>query len=95
MVDKNHRFFIFIERIISDNVKYRIDLLHQVDVDVLTICAILKEEFDDQVTWVYNDIYNFIYQLEGGLKKRELNSEELLKILEQFKNDNTEFFLFY
>ena len=50
------------------------------------------EEFGDQVTWVYNDIYNFIYQFEGGLKERELDSEEFLKILEQFKNDNTNFF---
>ena len=52
----------------------------------------MKEEFGDQVTWVYNDIYNFIYQFEGGLKERELDSEEFLKILEQFKNDNTNFF---
>ena len=54
----------------------------------------MKEEFGDQVTWVYNDIYNFIYQLEGSLEKRELDSEEFLNILEQFKNDNTEFFYF-
>ena len=32
--------------------------------------------------------------MEGGLKKKELDSEKLLKILEQFKNDNTEFFYF-
>ena len=94
MVDENHRFFMSIERIIPDNVKHRIDLLHRAGVDVPTIRAILKEEFGDQVTWVYNDIYNFIYQLEGGLEKRELDSEELLKILEQFKDDNTEFFYF-
>ena len=41
---------------------------------------------------VYNDIYNFIYQLEGsGSEKREFDAEEFIKILEQFKHDNSEF----
>src|SRR5436190_17020477 len=94
MVDESHQFFMSNERSIPNDVKQRIELLHHAGVDVPTIRSILKEEFGDCVTWVYNDIYNFIYQLEGGLEKRELDSEELLKILEQFKDDNTEFFYF-
>jgi len=50
MVDENHQFFISIEWIIPDNIKYRIDLLYQTDVNVLTIRTILKKEFSDQVT---------------------------------------------
>lgn len=91
MVNEHYRFFMSNERFIPDNVKQRIVLLHRAGVDVPTIRAILKEEFGDQVTWVYNDVYNFIYQIEGSLEKRELDSEEFLKTLEQFKNDNSEF----
>ena len=69
-------------------------LLHRAEVDVPTIRSILKEEFGDQITWMYNDLYNFIYKIEGSLEKRELDSEEFLRILEQFKNDNTEFFYY-
>ena len=91
MVDEHHRFFMSNERSIPDNVKQRIELLRHAGVDVPTIRAILKEEFGDCVTWVYNDIYNFIYQLEGsGSEKREFDAEEFIKILEQFKNDNSE-----
>ncbi|CAG8463551.1 7835_t:CDS:2 [Scutellospora calospora] len=44
---------------------------------------------------MYDDIYNFVYHLEGSsLEKREFNAEEFIKILEQFKYDNTEFFYF-
>ena len=50
IVDENHQFFISIEWIIPDNIKYRIDLLYQTDVNVLTIRTILKKEFSDQVT---------------------------------------------
>jgi hypothetical protein len=37
MVDENHQFFMLNERIIPDNVKQRIGLLHQAGVDVPTI----------------------------------------------------------
>ncbi|CAG8621168.1 9243_t:CDS:2 [Gigaspora margarita] len=52
-------------------------LLRQAGIDVLTIHAILKEEFGDHVSWMYDDIYNFIYYLEGsGLEKREIDAED-------------------
>ncbi|RIB30355.1 hypothetical protein C2G38_2152825 [Gigaspora rosea] len=65
-------------------------------IDVLTICAILKEEFGDYITWMHDDIYNFIYHLEElGSEKREIDAEEFVKILDQFKYDNAEsFFIF-
>ncbi|CAB4478770.1 unnamed protein product [Rhizophagus irregularis] len=95
MVDEYHRFFMSNERNIPDDVKQRIALLRRAGVDVPTIRAILKEEFGDCVTWVYNDIYNFIYQLEGsGSEKKEFDAEEFIKVLEQFKYDNDEFFYY-
>ncbi|GET53520.1 protein FAR1-RELATED SEQUENCE 5-like [Rhizophagus irregularis DAOM 181602=DAOM 197198] len=72
-----HQFFISNEQSISNDVKQQIALLRHASVDVLTIYAILKKKFDDCVTWVYNDIYNFIYQLEGtGSEKKEFDAEE-------------------
>ncbi|RIB12650.1 hypothetical protein C2G38_2200054 [Gigaspora rosea] len=57
--------------------------------------ALLKEEFDDHVTWMYDDIYNIIYHLEGSdLEKREIDAEEFVKILDQFKYDDAEFFYY-
>jgi hypothetical protein len=94
MVDESHRLFMSNERVIPEDVKQQIALLHRAGVNVPTIRAILKEKFGDQAIWVYSDIYNFIYKLEGSLEKRELDSEEFVKILEQFKGDNAEFFYY-
>ena len=95
MVDENYRRFISIEWNIPDNVKQWIELLCQAGVCVPTIRAILKEEFGNHITWMYNNIYNFIYQMEGfSLEKKELDAEEFIKILENFKYNNEEFLYF-
>jgi len=83
IVDKNYQHFMSNERSISDNVKQRIEILRHAGVDVIIIHSILKEEFGNCVTWVYSDLYNFIYKLKGsGIDKRELDAEEFVKILE-------------
>ncbi|CAG8768422.1 12533_t:CDS:2, partial [Dentiscutata heterogama] len=74
MIKENHRFFMYIKQNILDDVKQQIELLHQAGVDVPTICAILKEEFEG-----------------SGLEKRQLDAEEFVKILDQFKYDDAEF----
>jgi len=52
-------------------------------VDVITIRSILKEEFGNCITWVYSNLYNFIYKLKGSrTDKRELDAKEFVKILE-------------
>lgn len=96
MVDEYyHQFFISNEQNIPDDVKQRITLLRHAGVDVSNIRAILKEEFGDCVTWVYNNIYNFIYQLEeSGSEKKKFDAEKFIKVLEQFKYDNDEFFYY-
>ncbi|CAB4413590.1 unnamed protein product [Rhizophagus irregularis] len=95
MVNEYHQFFMSNERSIPDDVKQRIALLCRASVNVPTICSILKEEFGNCIIWVYNDIYNFIYQLEGfGSKKKEFNAEEFIKVLEQFKYNNDKFFYY-
>ncbi|CAG8652739.1 36987_t:CDS:2 [Racocetra persica] len=95
MVEENHRFCMSNKQNIPDNVKQRIELLRRAGVDVPTICTILKEEFGDYVTWMYDDLYNFIYHLEElGLEKRELDAEEFVNILDQFKYNDIKFFYY-
>ena len=53
--------------------------------------AILKEEFSNTVTWVYNDLYNFIYQKEGTLEKREFDADNFVRELEHLKSKDKEF----
>ena len=57
--------FMSEERTIPIEVQERILLLYRASCNVPTIRAILKEEFSDIVTWIYDDLYNFTYQKEG------------------------------
>ncbi|CAG8444652.1 11255_t:CDS:2 [Cetraspora pellucida] len=49
---------IFQIRLVQEKIK----LLHHAGCNISTIHAILKEEFNGVVTWVYNNLYNFVYQ---------------------------------
>ncbi|CAG8803756.1 12076_t:CDS:2, partial [Dentiscutata erythropus] len=76
----------------NEDVKQKIELLRRAGVDVPTIRSILNEEFGTHVTWMYNDIYNFVYQLESSNSgKKEFEAEEFINVLEQIKNNNDEF----
>ena len=57
--------------------------------NILTIKAILKEEFSDIIIWIYNDLYNFIYQKEGTNQK--FDSDDFVKELEYLKSQDKEF----
>ena len=61
MVAPEHRKFLSSERIIPQEIKDRISVYHQAGCNVSTIHLILKQEYKDLKTWIYNDIYNFIY----------------------------------
>lgn len=90
MVDQTHQHFMLAERFIPDDVKERILLLRKAGVNVPTIRDILKEEFGEHVTWFYNDLYNFIYNLENPQQK-EFDAENFLKLLNQIKEANDAF----
>ena len=51
---------------------------------------ILKEEFGKRVTWFYNDLYNFIYNLKDS-EKKEFESENFLQLLNQIKEGDNDF----
>ena len=90
MVEQAHRHFMLAERLIPDNIKDRIILLRKAGVKVPIIRNILKEEFGGHITWLYNDLYNFVYNIEGT-KQKEFDAEEFLKLLDQIKHDNENF----
>ncbi len=90
MVEQVHRHFMLAERYIPDNVKEKIVLLRKAGVNIPVIRDILKEEFGESVTWVYNDLYNFIYNIED-VKQKEFDAEEFLKLLDQIKQENENF----
>src|SRR6266542_2768064 len=79
------------KRTIPIKVQERILLLRHAGCEVSIIRVILKEEFLDIITWIYNDLYNFIYQKEGTLEKREFDANNFIKELEYLKSQNEEF----
>ena len=91
MILENFHRFIFEKRTILIKVQERILLFRYAECEVFIIRAILKEEFSDIVTWIYNDLYNFIYQKERTLEKREFDANNFIKELEYLKSQNKEF----
>ena len=80
MILENFHRFIFEKRTILIKVQERILLFRYAECEVFIIRAILKEEFSDIVTWIYNDLYNFIYQ------KREFDVNNFIKELKYLKS---------
>ncbi|CAB4414158.1 unnamed protein product [Rhizophagus irregularis] len=57
--------------------KHRIKIYYQADCNEPTIRSILKQEYQGLEMWIYNDIYNFIYQLDGELYQHFFEANEL------------------
>ena len=90
MVDQFYQHFMLTERFIPDDVKQRILLLRKAGVSIPIMRDILKEEFGERVTWFYNDLYNFIYNLKDS-EKKEFESENFLQLLNQIKEGDNDF----
>ena len=91
MLKKEQLRFTQQERNLPEDVKDRILLLRRAGCDVPRILSILKEEFSGKITWIYNDIYNFIYRIQGSTIDRNLDAAELIKTLELMQEENPEF----
>jgi len=91
MVLPNLQWFMAYERTIPPEVQERIMLFRHVRCNIPTIRSILKEAFSGIVTWIYNDLYNFVYQQEGTMEKRKLDANDFVKELENIKSQNNEF----
>ncbi|CAG8541395.1 3115_t:CDS:2 [Scutellospora calospora] len=72
------------------NVKERVLLLRRAGCDVSQILFILKEEFSEEITWIYNDIYNFIYRTQE-LNNEKFDASKFIQILKLMQEENPEF----
>ncbi|CAG8601613.1 6489_t:CDS:2 [Funneliformis caledonium] len=89
MVSKNFRKFMSEEWTIPIEVQEKILPFHRARCNIPIIQAILKEKFSENVTWIYDNLYNFIYQKEGV--RREFDSNDFVKELEYLKSQDNEF----
>ena len=87
MVTFEHKKFLNNERIIPQEIKDRIKIYHQAGCNVSTIKSILKQEYQELEIWIYDDIYNFIYQLDNKLHNRFFEANEFINTLQQFKRE--------
>ncbi|CAG8567977.1 8512_t:CDS:2 [Scutellospora calospora] len=58
--------------------------------DVSQIISILKEEFSEKITWIYDDIYNFIYRTQE-LNNEKFDASEFIQTLKLMQEENPEF----
>lgn len=91
MILLNHQHFMINERLIPTEVQEKIKLLRRAGCNIPTIRAILKEEFNGIVTWVYNDLYNYVYQQEGVAERHRLDASNFVRELENIKAENKDF----
>ncbi|POG62659.1 hypothetical protein GLOIN_2v1694616 [Rhizophagus irregularis DAOM 181602=DAOM 197198] len=85
MVNPEHKKFLHNERIIPQDIKDRIEIYHHASCSVPTIRSILKQEYQGLESWIYNDIYNFVYKLDGKLQQRFFEANEFINTLNSSK----------
>ncbi|CAG8778418.1 3059_t:CDS:2, partial [Gigaspora margarita] len=90
MIKQEELRFTQQERNLSENVKERVLLLRYAGCDVSQILSILKEEFSGEITWIYDDIYNFIYRTQE-LNNDEFDASEFIHTLKLIQEENPEF----
>lgn len=85
------RKFFSDNREISDDVKDKILRLHMAGTNVARIRDIVQYDNPDE-TYLYNDIYNFIYNNgNGSAKEKIFDAQNFVTLLEQHKAENNEF----
>jgi hypothetical protein len=83
MVAPEQRRFMSSERKLPENIKSEVLLLRRAGVSVTQIRAVLKVKFGKDTTWLYDDIYNFLYRQSGESAKRTLDAQSLIEALQE------------
>jgi hypothetical protein len=82
----------FMERTIPEDAKQKILDLHAAGIEVTSIMSILKHDYPNTNPWLYDDIYNFVYNNSNGTGKEKIfDAQNFINLLEQKKNDDPEF----
>ncbi len=85
------RKFMPNNREIPNNVKDKILELHMAGIDVARIQDIVQHDQPNE-TYLYNDIYNFVYNNgNGSIKQKIFDAQNFVTLLEQHKAENKEF----
>jgi zinc finger SWIM domain-containing protein 3 len=87
MVSSEQRKFMNSERRLPDEVKSEVLTLHRAGITPSQIRNVLKVKFGDKSSWLYDDIYNFLYHQAGGLGHSELDAQAFIETLQQLQND--------
>jgi hypothetical protein len=86
MIIPQHKKFLNSERMIPQDIKDRITIYHQAGCNVPTIRSILKQEYQGSETWIYDNIYNYIYHLENK-SQHFFEANEFVNTLKQLKRE--------
>src|SRR6266542_342542 len=86
MVIPEHKRFLNNMRQIPQDIKDKIKMYYQAGY-VPTIRSILKQDYQGLEIWIYNDIYNFIYQLDGKPYWHFFEANEFINTLKQLKRE--------
>ncbi|CAG8744462.1 19975_t:CDS:2 [Gigaspora margarita] len=87
----DHQQFTSEERLIPLEVQQKIMLLRCARYNIPTIYTILRKKFDGIITWIYNNLYNFIYQQKEAKEKQELDANDFVETLKQLKSQENDF----
>ena len=85
----------FMDRTIPEDIKEKILNFHAAGIEITAIRNILKHEYPTISPWLYDDIYNFIYNNSTGMGKEKIfDAQNFIILLEQKKKDDDEFSYF-
>ncbi|CAG8571630.1 3089_t:CDS:1, partial [Paraglomus occultum] len=89
MVSAEQRRFMASERELPEDVKAEILLLKRSGLHVSQIRSVLATKFTNRVTWIYNDLYNFLHN-SGSLTNKEFDAQEFIDTLKYLQADYPE-----
>jgi hypothetical protein len=88
MVSLEHRQYMSSERRLPDEVKSEVLYLHRAGISPSQIRSALKVKFANHASWLYDDIYNFLYRQAGNVGDRNLDAQAFIETLQQLQNDH-------
>jgi hypothetical protein len=87
MVSSEQRHFMNSERVLPDEVKSEVLCLHRAGIQPSQIRDVLKVKFGDNASWLYDDIYNFLYKHTATSHPKELDAQNFIETLQQLQGD--------
>jgi hypothetical protein len=90
MVSAEKRRYMNSERTLPDEVKSEALCLHRAGITPSQIRNVLKVKFSESVCWLYDDVYNFLYQHTSSSDKKEFDAQAFIETLQGLQSDHPE-----